>query len=89
MLKPLFARVLVERDKLKSKGGILIPETAEKRNAPAIGTIISVGENCDAQIKDLKGRRVIFGRHAGDWIQDGDKDIYILQDEDILAVVSE
>jgi chaperonin GroES len=87
MLRPLFARVLVEREKLKTKTGLIIPESAEKRNAPAMGRVISVGPTCDPAVKDLKGRQILFGRHAGDWIQDGDKEVFILQDEDILAVV--
>ena len=87
MLTPVWARVLVERDKLQTKSGIIIPETAEKRNAPAQGTVIAVGRECEDWVRDLKGRRVIFGRHAGDWIQDNGRDVYILQEEDILAVV--
>ena len=88
MLRPVWARVLVERDKLQTKSGIIIPETAEKRNAPAIGTVVAVGENCEDWVKDLVGSRVMFGRHAGDWLKDGDREVYILQEEDILAVVS-
>jgi chaperonin GroES len=87
MLTPVWARVLVEREKLQSKSGIIIPETAEKRNAPAQGTVIATGAECEPWVKDLKGRRVLFGRHAGDWIQDNGRDVYILQEEDILAVV--
>ena len=89
-LTPVWARVLVERDKLQTKSGIIIPESAEKRNAPAIGTVIAVGENCEDWVKDLIGKRVMFGRHAGDWITDpnGGPEVYILQEEDILGVYS-
>ena len=78
---------MVERDTLKTKTGIIIPESAAKRNAPAQGVVIAVGKECEDWVRDLKGRRVIFGRHAGDWIKDGEREVYILQEEDILAVV--
>jgi chaperonin GroES len=87
MLTPVWARVLVERDTLKTKSGIIIPESAEKRNAPAQGVVVAVGRECEDWVRDLRGHRVIFGRHAGDWIKDGDREVYILQEEDILAVV--
>ena len=86
MLRPVWARVLVERDKLQTKTGIIIPEAAEKPNAPAQGTVIAVGTACETWVKALKGQRIVFGRHAGDWINDGDKEVYILQEEDILGV---
>lgn len=86
MLTPVWARVLVEREKLQSKG-IIIPESAEKRNAPAKGRVIAVGAECEPWVKDLKGCEILFGRHAGDWIKDGEREIYILQEEDILAVI--
>lgn len=86
-LIPKFARVLIEREKVKST--LIIPESAEKRNAPAHGRIIAAGPTCDDEIKKLVGKTVIFGRHAGDWIKAPDgSEIYICQDEDILAEVS-
>ena len=85
-LEPKFARVVVRRDKVQ-KGRILIPETAEKRNAPNLGVVVAVGPTADQTIKP--GMRVLFGRHAGDWMKvDGiDEELYILQDEDVLAEI--
>lgn len=83
MLKPLFARVLLEREKLKSSS-IIIPPSAEKRNAPDIGIVVAVGENADHCIE--VGMKVIFGRHAGDWIKWKDREFYVVADEDIIAV---
>lgn len=84
-MRPLFARVLIERESLQQKTRILIPETAAKRNAPAIGTVVAVGPTADKSIE--VGARVVFGRHAGDEIEVGDKKLWITQDEDILAVI--
>ena len=85
MLKPLFARVVIERESIKSKTSLIIPDTAERRNAPAVGKVIAVGPTVDDSVKRLVGKTVIFGMHAGGWFRDGDRDVYIVQDEDIVA----
>lgn len=83
-MRPLFARVLIEREKLPTKH-IIIPETAATRNAPAKGIVTAVGPTADKSIE--VGARVIFGRHAGDEIEDSGEKKWIVQDEDILAVI--
>lgn len=85
-MKPLFARVLLEREKLRS-GLIMISDDASKRNAPSRGKVIAVGPNADPSIE--VGQTVLFGRHAGDWLKDGEREVFICQDEDILAVVED
>lgn len=88
MLVPFFAYVILEREKLKSKGGLIIPESAEKRNAPAKGVVVSVGPTAEDEIKKLVGKTVIFKRHAGDWMTaPGGEEFYVVQEEDILAEV--
>ena len=87
MLKPTFARVILERESLKSKTSLIIPEIAEKRNAPTQGKVIAVGPTADDTVKEMIGKTVLFGKFAGDWIKVGDRDLYIVQDEDILGVV--
>ena len=89
MLKPLFARVILERESLKSKTSLIIPEVAEKRNAPSRGLVIAVGPTADDSVKSLIGKTVLFGKFAGDWIKDGDKEVYVVQDEDILCEVEQ
>lgn len=109
--QPKFGRVLIKREVIeKTKGGLIIPETAAKRNAACEGVIVALGETAGftesfyeheagglAQhtIQTLKvGNRVIFGRHAGAWLdmKDEAKDdgtLFICQDQDILAVIKE
>jgi len=86
MLKPLFARVVIERETLKH-GSIIIPEDAGKRNAPAKGVVVAMGPECDESIQ--VGQSVLFGRYAGDWFEDGDREVYVCQDEDIIAVIED
>lgn len=82
---PLFARVLLERESIQAKTKILIPPAAEKRNAPARGTVIAVGATADPSIE--VGAKVIFGQHAGAYIEIEGRELYIVADEDILAVI--
>jgi len=84
MIRPLFARVLLKRDVLKST--IVIPQAFQNRNAPARGIIVAVGPAVDESVKDLIGKAVLFGRFAGEWIRDGGDEVYVIQDEDILGV---
>lgn len=73
-IQPKFGRVLIEREKLKST--IIIPEGAAKRNAHCEGVIVALGETAgwtevpnQGIVQTLKiGDRVVFGRHAGAWL---------------------
>lgn len=105
--RPLFGRVVIERQvTAKTKGGIIIPDNQQKRMATANGTIVALGETAglsnfrdeageEKTVRVLKlGDKVIFGRHAGSWLdstysateKDDEAKFFICQDEDILAV---
>lgn len=91
--KPLFSRVIIKREPKKTHGAIIIPENIQKRHARAEGVVVAVGENVEA-IKP--GEKVIFGKHAGTWLdstytEKGEADdgtLFMCQDEDILAIVA-
>lgn len=92
-IKPLHDRVLVKRleEEEKTKGGIIIPETAKE--APAEGKVIAIGagkkdENGKLQPLDVKvGDRIIFSKYAGTEVKlDGEEHI-IMREEDILGVI--
>jgi len=92
-VRPLHDRVLVERLEAESKtaGGIIIPDTAKEK--PAEGKVISVGEG----IRDEAGKRVALDVKAGDrilfakWggveVKLDSKELIILKESDILAVI--
>ena len=88
--KPVFARVLIERE-LKKSSSIIIPDGAAKRNAPSTGIIVALGETA-ASVLEV-GQKVLFGKHAGAWLdpnkENDDGTLYICQDEDILAIIDE
>ncbi len=93
-VRPLHDRVLVKRfnEEEKSKGGIIIPDTAKEK--PIQGEIIAVGQgrvNEEGKLRPLdvkKGDRVLFGKYAGTEIKiDGD-DFLMMREEDILGVLN-
>ena len=96
-IKPLGDRVLIEplsdKEKAKqSKGGILIPDTADKEK-PQEGKIIAVGEgkrleNGTFQPLPVKaGDRVLFSKYGPAEIKIDDKEYLIAKEEDILGII--
>lgn len=83
---PLFARILVSPKKAEetTKSGIVLPETASKEK-PKEGTVLSVGKECKA-IK--KGDVVLFKQYSPTEIKIDGQELYILDEEDVLATVS-
>lgn len=92
-VRPLHDRVLVKRssEEEKSKGGIIIPDTAKEK--PIQGEVIAVGLGRvaeDGKIRPLdvkKGDRVLFGKYAGTEIKIDGSEFLMMREEDILGVV--
>lgn len=86
---PLFARVIIEREKKeKTEGGIIIPDDSQKRHSLPQGTVLKVGPNCDQDIKGLVGKKVMFSQHAGAWDADNEN-VFWLNEEDLWGVINE
>ena len=93
-IRPLQDRVLVKRseEEEKTKGGIIIPDTAKEK--PQKGTLIAVGPGRrDEQGKvipmDVKvGDVVLYAKYAGTEVKlDGGRKVLVLRESDILAIV--
>ena len=92
-VKPLFDRVLVQRieEENKTKGGIIIPDTAKEK--PIEGKVIAVGQGKaheDGKVTPLAvkaGDRVLFGKYSGTEIKIDGEDHLILREDDILGIV--
>ena len=91
--RPLGDRVLIKRveEEEKTKGGIIIPDTAKEK--PQEGEVIAVGpgardDNGKVQPLDVKkGDRILFGKWSGTEVKiDGD-DLLIMKESDILGVI--
>jgi chaperonin GroES len=91
--RPLHDRVVVKRvdEDTKSKGGIIIPETAQEK--PMQGKIIAVGPGARDESGKLvpldvkKGDTVLFGKWSGTEVKiDGDE-LLIMKESDIMGVL--
>ena len=91
--RPLGDRVLVKRveEQSKTKGGILIPDTAKEK--PQEGEVIAVGpgarDESGKRIEtDVKpGDRVLFGKWSGSEVKLDGEDLIIMKESDILGIV--
>ena len=91
--RPLGDRVLVKRveEEQKTKGGIIIPDTAKEK--PQEGEVIAVGpgardENGKVQALDVKpGDRILFGKWSGTEVKLNGEDLLIMKESDILGVL--
>jgi chaperonin GroES len=91
--RPLHDRVLVKRveSDTKTKGGIIIPDTAQEK--PMEGKVIAVGSGVrgeDGKLVALdvkKGDRILFGKWSGTEVKvDGD-DLLIMKESDIMGII--
>ena len=92
-VRPLHDRILVRRieGEEKTKGGLIIPDTAKEK--PQEGKVIAVGKgkvNDDGKLRPLdvhKGDRVLFSKYSGTEIQVLDHEHLIIREDDVLAVL--
>ncbi|HYR96382.1 MAG TPA: co-chaperone GroES [Candidatus Binatus sp.] len=93
-IRPLQDRVIVRRleeSVEKTKGGIIIPDTAKEK--PQQGKVIAVGKgkvNDDGKLTppDVKvGDKILFGKYSGSEVKLDGEEHLIMREEDILGVV--
>ena len=92
-LRPLNDRILVKRveEEEKTKGGIIIPDTAKEK--PAEGKIVAVGngklgdDGKRIPLEVKKGDRVLFGKYGGQEIKVEGEEYLILREDDVLGVI--
>jgi len=92
-IRPLQGRVIVKRleEEEKTKGGIIIPDTAKEK--PMEGLVISVGKGKTADdgklIKpDVKaGDRILFGKYSGTEVKIDGQELLIMREDDILGIL--
>jgi len=92
-VRPLQDRILVRRvaEEEKTKGGIIIPDTAKEK--PIEGKVIAVGNGKvleDGKVRPLDvkaGDRILFSKYAGTEIKFDGEEHLIMREEDILGVI--
>ena len=92
-IKPLHDRVVVKRveEEQKTKGGIIIPDTAKEKPirgrvvAVGAGRVLDNGTRVPLQVKE--GDIVLFGKYAGTEIKIEDEEHLIMREDDILGII--
>ncbi|HXZ88659.1 MAG TPA: co-chaperone GroES [Candidatus Binataceae bacterium] len=92
-IRPLGDRILVKRikEEEKTKGGIIIPDTAKEK--PQEGKVVAVGkgkmtEEGKLLVPDVKaGDKILFGKYAGSEVKLDGEEHLILREDDILGVL--
>ena len=92
-IKPLNDRILVKRleEESKTKGGIIIPDSAKEK--PAQGEVVAVGDGklddngkrIALQVK--KGDRVLFAKYAGTEVKIDEEEHLVMREDDILGII--
>jgi chaperonin GroES len=91
-IRPLADRLVVKRtqEEEKTKGGIIIPDTAKEK--PLEGVVVAVGsgkalKNGKSVPLDVKeGDKVLFGKYSGTEVKVDGQELVLLREEDVLAV---
>jgi chaperonin GroES len=92
MIKPLGDRVIIEATAKEetTKSGIVLPETAKEK--PQEGKVVAVGsgtlkdgERIALEVKE--GDRIIFSKYAGTEVKFEERELLILRESDILAII--
>ena len=92
-IRPLHDRVLVKRvkEEEKTKGGIIIPDTAKEK--PIEAQVVAVGQGKvldNGDVRKLavkKGDRVLFGKYGGTEVKIEGEEHLILREDDILGII--
>jgi chaperonin GroES len=92
-IRPLHDRILVKRleEEEKTKGGIIIPDTAKEK--PMEGEVIAVGKGKIAEdgkvikLDVAAGDRVLFSKYAGTEVKIDGVDYLIMREDDILGII--
>ena len=92
-IRPLHDRILVKRveEEEKTKGGIIIPDTAKEK--PQEGKVIAVGKgkvDDDGDVTPLdvkKGDRILFSKYAGTEVNIEGEEHLIIREDDVLGIL--
>lgn len=93
-LQPLGDRVVVEREESETTtaGGIVLPDSAKEK--PKRGKIVSIGDGrllddgSRAELQVSVGDRVLFSSYAGEEFKLGERELLLMREEDILAIIT-
>jgi chaperonin GroES len=92
-IRPLGDRIIVKRiqEEEKSKGGIIIPDTAKEKPQQGIVEAVGAGRKDESgkviPMDVKKGDKVLFGKYSGNEIKIGDEELLIMREEEVLGII--
>jgi chaperonin GroES len=94
-VRPLHDRLIVKRleEEEKTKGGIIIPDTAKEK--PVEGKVIEVGkgkiqkDGTKIPMEVKKGDRILFAKYAGTEVKIDSEEHLIMKEDDVLAIIAQ
>ena len=94
-IRPLHDRLIVKRleEEEKTKGGIIIPDTAKEK--PIEGKVIAVGkgkiqeDGTKIPMEVKKGDRILFAKYAGNEVKIDGEEHLIMKEDDVLAIIEQ
>jgi len=92
-IRPLYDRIIVRRvaEEEKTKGGIIIPDTAKDK--PTEGEVVAAGKGRlteDGKVIPMdvkKGDRILFSKYAGNEVKIDGVEYLIMKEEDVLGII--
>ena len=90
---PLYDRLLVKRfnEEEKTKGGIIVPDSAKEK--PAQGEVVAAGSgriSDDGKLSSLtvkKGDKILFGKYSGNEVSINGEDFLIIKEDEVLGII--
>lgn len=90
---PLYDRLLVKRfnEEEKTKGGIIVPDSAKEK--PAQGEVVAAGSgriSDDGKLSALtvkKGDKILFGKYSGNEVSINGEDFLIIKEDEVLGII--
>jgi chaperonin GroES len=94
-VRPLHDRLIVKRleEEEKTKGGIIIPDTAKEK--PIEGTVIAAGkgkikeDGTTIPMEVKKGDRILFAKYAGTEVKIDGEEHLIMKEDDVIAIIEQ
>ena len=93
-IKPLFDRVVLKQVQIEqnSTSGLVFPQSAQEK--PLVGEVLEVGDGktCDSNSQKMivkKGDKVLFSKYAGNEFKLNQKEVIVIRQSDILAILED
>ena len=86
MIKPLHDNVVLKKEKVENKTSSGIILTTESKSMPSVATVVAVGKDCKAEIKE--NDQVVYKEYSGTNIKIDEDEYIVISEKDILGYLA-